>query len=65
MRPVGMLKMRRKAAILSLALAIVSLGAPAASAQDPLAETNIVERVECLFRVYVTEGGENGLDCLT
>jgi len=23
------------------------------------------DKVECLFRVYIQEGGEQGLDCLT
>lgn len=55
---------KRVAASVSLALMAVPFMVSAASAADP-AETNIVERVECLFRVYVTEGGEQGLDCLT
>lgn len=50
-------------AALSLALAIVATASGVASA-DPAVETNVVERVECLFRVYVNEGGEQGLDCL-
>ena len=48
---------------LSLAVMMVATTAGVASAQ-PVADTNIVERVECFFRVYVTEGGEQGLDCL-
>jgi hypothetical protein len=55
---------KKAAAAVSLALMAVPVTASAALAADP-AETNIVERVECLFRVYVTEGGEQGLDCLT
>ena len=54
---------KKATAALSLALAMVAATAGVASAQ-PLAETNIVERVECLFRVYVTEGGDQGPDCL-
>ena len=50
-------------AALALALAMVATTAGVASAQ-PLADTNVTERVECLFRVYVTEGGDQGLDCL-
>jgi hypothetical protein len=56
-------KMKKAVAALVLALAIVP-AAPAVAAGDPV-ETNVIERVECLFRVYVTEGGEQGLDCLT
>lgn len=55
--------MIKKVAALSLALTMIATTAGVASAR-PVAETNIVERVECLFRVYVTEGGEQGLDCL-
>lgn len=55
---------KRAAASISLALMAVPFMVSAASAGNPV-ETNIVERVECLFRVYVTEGGEQGLDCLT
>lgn len=55
---------KKAVAALSLALMMVAGTAAAASAQ-PAAETNIVERVECLFRVYINEGGEQGLDCLT
>ena len=55
---------KRAAAAVSLALMAVPFMVSAASAANPV-ETNIVERVECLFRVYVTEGGEQGLDCLT
>jgi hypothetical protein len=54
---------KKVTAALSLALAMVATTAGVASAQSA-AETNIVERVECLFRVYVTEGGDQGLDCL-
>lgn len=49
-----------------MALMMVPFMAPVASAQDPsgLVDSGIVEKVECLFRVYVNEGGESGLDCL-
>ena len=30
-----------------------------------IVDTGVVEKVECFFRVYITEGGESGLDCLT
>jgi hypothetical protein len=30
-----------------------------------IVDTGIVEKVECFFRVYIQEGGESGLDCLT
>lgn len=57
--------LRRMAAALSLALMTVPFLGSAASAQDPgVADSGIVERVECLFRTYINEGGENGLDCL-
>jgi hypothetical protein len=55
---------KRSIAALSLALMMVPVMASAASAADPV-DTGIVERVECLFRVYINEGGESGLDCLT
>ena len=32
---------------------------------NDIADTGIVEKVECMFRVYIQEGGESGLDCLT
>lgn len=54
---------RKGIAALSLALMMVGTTAVAAGA-DPVAETNVTERVLCLFRVYVTEGGEQGLECL-
>ncbi|MDQ3953657.1 MAG: hypothetical protein M3279_11965 [Actinomycetota bacterium] len=66
MRTLRMLRRRtikRAAAVLSLALMALPLAAPAASASDPV-DSNAVEKVECMFRVYVNEGGENGLDCL-
>ncbi|HEX2196712.1 MAG TPA: hypothetical protein VHJ76_07275, partial [Actinomycetota bacterium] len=56
--------MKKAAAILSLALTTLPMTASAASAND-LVDSNPVEKVECIFRVYVNEGGENGLDCLT
>lgn len=56
---------KRTLAVVTLALALVPLGTGVASAGNPVAETNVTEKIECMFRVYVTEGGENGLDCLT
>ena len=29
------------------------------------ADTNVKEKVQCMFRQYIQEGGESGLDCLT
>ncbi|MDQ3915315.1 MAG: hypothetical protein M3323_08310 [Actinomycetota bacterium] len=57
---------KRSFAVMVLALTTVAATASAAPARetDPLVDSGIVERVECLFRVYVNEGGENGLDCL-
>lgn len=57
---------KRSVAALSLAVLMVPFMGSTASAQDPggLVDSQIVEKVECLFRVYVNEGGENGLDCL-
>lgn len=55
--------MRKIAAALLLVPAMVTTMAGPASATDPV-DSNVVERVECMFRVYVTEGGESGLDCL-
>lgn len=63
-REKGRITMKKAAAVIAFALTLVPLTSGAAWATDPLAETNVVERVECLFRVYVTEGGESGLDCL-
>lgn len=54
---------KKTTAALVLALAAVATTAGVASAR-PVADTNVTERVECLFRVYVTEGGDQGLDCL-
>jgi hypothetical protein len=36
-----------------------------ASAKSDAVDTGIVQKVECMFRVYIQEGGESGLDCLT
>lgn len=55
---------RKAVAVLTMALMALPVTAGAASATDPV-DSNVVEKVECTFRVYVTEGGENGLDCLT
>lgn len=55
--------MKNVAAVLLMVPAIVASTAGPASATDPV-QSNVVERVECMFRVYVTEGGESGLDCL-
>ena len=54
----GMIK--RSLAAFALAVTMVPLTSSVASA----AETNVKERVECFFRVYIQEG-ESGLDCLT
>jgi hypothetical protein len=57
---------KRSVAALSLALVMVPFIGSAASAQDPgVVDSGVVEKVECLFRVYVNEGGESGLDCLS
>ena len=56
--------MKKAAAVLSLALVALPMTALPASATDPI-DSNIVEKVECMFRVYINEGGEQGLDCLT
>ncbi len=58
--------MRKTMAAALLALATIPAAAGVATAREanPLADSNVVERVECLVRVYVTEGGEQGLDCL-
>lgn len=54
---------KRLAGCLTVALMVLPFVPSPASAQD-LVDSRIVERIECLFRVYVNEGGENGLDCL-
>jgi hypothetical protein len=59
----GQTSAKRAAAVLSLALVALPMTAPAASATDPI-DSNIIEKIECLVRVYINEGGENGLDCL-
>ena len=58
---------KKSVAALSLALLMVPFMGSTALAQDPagLVDSEIVEKVECLFRVYVNEGGESGLDCLS
>lgn len=54
-----------KKGVAALMMALMMVGTTAAGAwAGPVAETNITERVLCLFRVYVTEGGEQGLECL-
>jgi hypothetical protein len=55
---------KKAVAVLAMALLALPVTAGAASANDPL-DSNVVEKVECMLRVYVNEGGENGLDCLT
>ena len=57
---------KRSLAAFALAVTMVPLMGSVASAADPetLIDTNIKERVDCLFRVYSQEGG-GGLDCLT
>ena len=57
--------MKRMTAALALVLAAMAATISPAAATDPLVDSNLIERVQCLFRVYVTEGGEQGLDCLT
>jgi hypothetical protein len=52
----------KAAVLLSTALAILATTGVASAGEA--AETNVKERVECLFRVYISEGGEQGLDCL-
>lgn len=55
---------KRIAGSLTVAVLMLPLAPSPASAQD-LVDSRIVERVECLFRVYVNEGGNNGLGCLS
>jgi hypothetical protein len=59
--------MKRAAAAFSLALMVIPFLGSAASAQDPttIADSQIVEQVECFFRTYINEGGESGLDCFS
>jgi cytochrome c biogenesis protein CcdA len=59
----GRAMMKKLAMVLGAAVMVVPVSAGAAAAGEA-AETNVIERIECLFRVYVTEGGEQGLDCL-
>ncbi len=56
---------KRILAAFSLALMMVPFVGSAALAGPGVADTGLVEKVECLFRVYINEGGESGLDCLT
>lgn len=53
-----------KKAVATLALALMTVGMSGVASAGPAAETNVKERIECMFRVYVTEGGEQGLECL-
>lgn len=48
--------------MLALALAVAAgpVSVAAAREPNPLADSDALERVECLVRVYVNEGGENG-----
>ena len=56
--------MKRFAAALVGALMLVPFLGSAAFAGD-IVDTDATDKVECLFRVYIQEGGESGLDCLT
>lgn len=54
---------KRTLAVVLAALTIVPFMGAVASASD-LVDSTATEKVECLFRVYINEGGESGLDCL-
>ncbi|HEV2755119.1 MAG TPA: hypothetical protein VG318_05005 [Actinomycetota bacterium] len=54
---------KRSIAVLALVTAAVSFAGPAMA--NELVDTAATDKVACLFRVYIQEGGENGLECLT
>lgn len=47
-----------------MAMMIVPFMGAAAFASDPADVSGATDKVECLGRVYIQEGGESGLDCL-
>ena len=54
---------KKTVAMLSLVAAMVAT--PGIASANDLVDTNATDKVECLFRVYIQEGGEQGLECLT
>lgn len=54
---------RRSIAVIASVVAALAVAGPAAA--NELTDTNLTEKVECMFRVYISEGGESGLECLT
>ena len=60
----GAIVIKKSVVAVVVGLMLVPFGATVASASD-VVDTNAKEKVECLFRVYIQEGGESGLDCLT
>ena len=55
---------KRSIAAVVTALVIVPFMGTAAFAADPVDASGATDKVACLFRVYIQEGGESGLDCL-
>ena len=53
---------KRSIAVVALLAAAVPFAGPAAAGE--LVDTSATDKVQCLFRVYVNEGGQNGLNCL-
>lgn len=49
-------------AVFAVLAATVPFAGPAAASE--LVDTNATDKVSCLFRVYIQEGGQNGLNCL-
>jgi hypothetical protein len=50
--------LKRSIAAILMALTMVPFLGGAASASD------VKQKVQCMFRQYIQEGGESGLDCL-
>lgn len=56
--------MKKAAVAFVVALMMVPFMGTAAFASGEADASGATEKVECLVRVYVNEGGESGLDCL-
>jgi hypothetical protein len=55
---------KRTVAAFLLTVVIIPFAATSAFASE-IVDSQATDKVECFFRVYIQEGGENGLDCLT
>ncbi len=56
--------MKKAAVAFVVAVMTVPFMGSAAVASGEADASGATEKIECLFRVYINEGGESGLDCL-